>query len=498
MDNFWALPHNLFMDTQANQPTAYRVPEENLSKLQERIAKLAKSAAKLNVPAPAIVLGEVETLNLKDKDGIPYVRVFQHLTLAGMSVVKLNGWTLAAVLEPVVDEDGTSVGNLLRGVPEAPTVPVSYRTAGNNCDHCQTARRRNETFLVVNEAGEWKQIGRQCLRDFLGHVSAERYADWAQMLLDAADFAGISEEDDFGGGSNHVARKWDITEVLSIAAAAIRLTGWRSRKTAELNGSTSTSGNVHDWLTYTGANREKHFEHMLIPNEADTAFAQEVAGWLATLSERNLDNDFMYNLSLLGRVQIVNGKQLGILCAAVNTFAKEKEREINRRKRFEADLNSQFVGEAGKRIVFVATVVYTNTYENQWGVSHLYKMKTPEGNIVSTFASNSLSNFDGSDVVVGNTVKLKGTVKAHEERDGVKQTLFSRVALGIEPTKEQKKAESKVNHIIWKLQTSGTNNVGYDEAKGDAIGIMSDIQRQISEEIFQTAKVSESKIEEAA
>ena len=441
----------------AVSPIQYRVPVENLAQLTGRIQKLAKRAAKFGVEAPGIVLGELEILHLVDKDKVPYIREFQHLTLSGMSVVRLNGWQLAAVLEPVVDEDGNPVGNMLRSVPEAPAVPVQYREAGNNCDHCHTQRRRNETFLVVNESSEWKQIGRQCLRDFLGHVSADNYASWAQMLLDAADFASESEADDYSTNGGRVARKWDITEVLAIAACAIRLSGWCSRKTAEMNGRLSTSGLVGDWLTNTGSKRGKDFEHQLNPSEADNALAQDVVAWLGTLSERDLSNDYIYNLSLLGRAQIVNSRQLGILCAAVSTYAKEVEREINRRKRFEADLNSQFVGVVGTRMTFEnLTLVFRTEFESNFGVTHFMKFKDAAGNVIVYFASSAW------ELEVGGTITLVARVKKHDVRDGVKQTVITRAAVPVPPpTKEQKKA-AKARRYAQRIANRIGRSTDYD------------------------------------
>lgn len=471
----------------------YRVPEENLAKLQTKIAKLAKRATKLGLPAPSIALGEVEIVrHKKEISGVETVRTYQHLTLAGTAIVKLNGWELAAVVSPVADEEGKIAGNILRAVPGASTIPEVYRNVASACDHCKTSRRRLETFLVVNEGGEWKQIGRNCLRDFLGHVSAEAYADYAQLLLDAGDFAEGAESFDLGV---RIETKWDIDDILAHVVSTIRLHGWRSRKTAELNGGTSTSNLVHEWITYTGNDRDKHFEFNLSPTPEDVAKAAEVVAWLATLSERGDLNDYMHNLSLLGRVRVVTGRNLGILAAAVATWAKELEREINRRKRFEADTNSKFVGEVGKRIFFVATLVYTNSYENDWGVSHLYKMKTPEGDIISTFASNQLWTPISGDFKLGETIRLKGTVKKHEERGGVKGTLMTRVVLGIEPTKEQKKTLTKLGKVLFALQTSkistGLTEWEYDNVRGEAIGIISEIKKNVEGEVERTALVKE-------
>ena len=147
------------MENIQQEQTIYRVPEANFPVLAARIAKLAKRATKLNVPAPELTIVDSVT-ETKKRNGVKFTRTYLLVTVAG-EAPKLAGWAFAAVLEAMTDESGVYLGNVLRIVPGfEKSIPEAFRSAGNNCDHCHTERRRNETFVLLNErSAEWKQVG---------------------------------------------------------------------------------------------------------------------------------------------------------------------------------------------------------------------------------------------------------------------------------------------------------------------------------------------------
>lgn len=438
---------------QANEPKIFNVPEENLAVLQERIAKLNKRAKKLGCDFISVnILGSKEVpIRQHDELGfeadriVGYRKVYE-ITVYG-AAPKINGWEFIAVIQPTMDEAGVNLGNILRGVPGAThEVPEAYRKAENHCDHCNTIRRRNETFVLRHDDDTYKQVGRNCLRDFLGHTSPETLAAIAQMLIDAEDFGYASENDGFGGRATP---RYVAEEVLRVAACAIRLNGWRSNKTAREFGSESTSMNVSAWIN-ARADERKKWEKPLIVSDEDKATAAEVVEWLSKLQERTELNDYMYNLSILGQGATFTSKNFGLACSAIPTYLREMEREINRRKQFEDDAKSVHVGTVGVKFEgWTLTLVHTMDFESDWGVSHMYKFKDEAGNVVVWFSSNVYFNdAAGRDINVGDTVVLSGSVKKHETYNGkgrslvgVQQTIVTRCKTY--KSKEQKKAEAK-------------------------------------------------------
>jgi hypothetical protein len=238
-------------------------------------------------------------------------------------------------------------------------------------------------------------------------------------------------------------------EILALAACSVRLNGWRSNKTAREYGTLSTSGEVSNWMFCPAADR-KTWEKPLIVTDEDKATAHEVTEWLATLSARENLNDYMYNLSIIGQGATFTTKNFGLACSAIPTYLREMEREINRRKQFEGDANSQFVSEVGKRTDFMnLTLMFTRDFDGLYGTTHMYKFKDEAGNVIVWFSSNVYFNpATKQDINVGDVVSLTAKVKKHEQyqdRDGkyapVNQTVISRATEY--KTKEQKKAEAK-------------------------------------------------------
>ena len=423
----------------------YQIPEENLSKLTEQIQKLQRRAAKLNVGTIIFTLLDYKEVEYM-KNGFPRIRRIHNVEIEG-AAPKIAGWIFVATLEPVEDEDGKSLGNILRTVPGTDfSIPDRYRNAGNNCDHCHTNRRRNDTFILASDAGvesglikvpEFKQVGRNCLRDFLGHQSPEAYATMAQILIDAAALGELAEDEGFGGGTRQLER-FEAEEFLALAACTIRTYGFRSNKTAQEFGGQSTSSLINEWLNANAETRKKNFKEPLIVNDTDKQQAIEVYVWLQALGQRDTaGNDYLYNLSLLGQGATFTSRNFGLAVSAIPTWAKEQEREINRKKRFAKDLNSQYIGSIGERIVFTATVVYTNVYESDFGKSYFYKMKTDEGNVLGYFASQNMG------WETGIKVTLKGTVKKQQDRQGVKTTTVTRCALFIPKDAEKARRRSR-------------------------------------------------------
>jgi len=449
----------------------YRVPEANLDLLKQRLAKIARHCNRIKVTPPVLTIGQPEDVEYTHRDDIlgdsKRIRRVFPVTLDSTERPKIDGFEFAAVISPVTDEDGKLIGNILRMVPGFNgTLPEHFRQATNHCDHCNTDRRRLETFVIANESG-FKQVGRNCLANYLGLTNPHALAELAQILIDADDLMSMSEDEGFGGG--RVVERFPIDAILNVAASAIRQYGWLSNKAAREFDKTSTSARVSEWVFGSEQSR-KHFEFPLTVTDEDKALALETESWLEGLSIHT-DNDYLYNLALLSQSTSVTSKNFGILVSAINAFSKEKERTIRRNARIEADTKSEFLGVVGERITLEnLTVVYTTTFESQYGVTHFYKMKAGD-NLVVYFASNQM--FEQGQVIPSLTAR----VKAHENREDkynpgvfVKQTVITRASLPKPPkaelTAEQKiakKAIAKLRRVQRKLVMGSV----WDEDSGD-------------------------------
>ncbi|QWY83557.1 hypothetical protein [Rhizobium phage RHph_X2_26] len=83
------------------------------------------------------------------------------------------------------------------------------------------------------------------------------------------------------------------------------------------------------------------------------------------------------------------------------------------------DADSEFVGEVGKRELFAVDIVGVATLASMYGDQYLHFMKDPAGNVLVYKGSAKLGE-------KGAAVRFKATIKQHNERDGIKQTVVSR------------------------------------------------------------------------
>ena len=104
-------------------------------------------------------------------------------------------------------------------------------------------------------------------------------------------------------------------------------------------------------------------------------------------------------------------------------LARAEERVVKaqqrREERVAADREgSRHVGTVGERREFIITVNKVFSFDSVYGMTFINICKDADGNVIVYKGSNSFEE--------GETVRVKATVKAHEERDGVAQTLIAR------------------------------------------------------------------------
>ncbi len=449
----------------------YQIPESNLSTLQFRMAKLVRRCTRIKVEPPVLTVGTFEDIPYKNDAGFDRIRRVYDVTLESAGRPKIDGYEFIGVLSPVSDESGKVLGNVLRAVPGASvTVEQKFRAAADYCDHCKTSRRRLETFIITDGTTQ-RQIGRNCLANYLGLTNPDTLATIAEILIDADELAGMAEGEgeSFGG---RVQERVSLDEVLLVAASAIRLYGWLSNKSAQEFEKTSTSSRVRDWV-FGGPRTREQFEHKLVANDEDKTLAANTYEWLQTLPTDSQD-DYRYNLALLAKSVSVTGKNFGIAVSAINAYSKEKEFEIRRNARIEADSKSEFMGAVGERITIEnALILYTTTFETKYGVTHFFKFKAGD-NVLVYFASNPMWE-QGETIPV-----MTARIKAHENRvdnynpQGVKQTIITRATLPKPPkpelTPEQKiakKAIAKLRKVQRTLPNHGPSVIEQEQTGQD-------------------------------
>jgi len=376
----------------------FDIPVQNIPEMKKRIDKLNAKAEKLDVPKVWVAIGQ--PFPKKEYPG----QIFYPVTVFGEAPI-LKGWIFAGKITHMADVDTPLVNMAGKDIP----IPPQYMEGTAKCDHCGMKRKRTKTFILWNDdAKEWKQVGRNCLEDFLGNDPNK--VVWAMSILaELQEAMGQAEE---MGGSGGAAAVW-IEEYLGAAAMLIRTYGWVSKSKAEGN-QIPTVSRIDNRLF-----DPKSEERRVIGKKIDTAIATEALEWGRALDDD--DNDYFHNLKVAALRQIADERTFGLLASLIPAMQHAQETKIEREIEKQARIKSAHFGTAGKREVFELTLIRRFVREGDYGYTYIQSFVDQDGNQAVWFGSREV------EMQIGETRKLKATIKAHENYKGGSQTVLTRV-----------------------------------------------------------------------
>ena len=148
-------------------------------------------------------------------------------------------------------------------------------------------------------------------------------------------------------------------------------------------------------------------------SDADRTRAAEAMAWAASQG----GNDYLERLAEGAALEVLPPKLLGVMLSLPAAYDRYLANEAKAAAKAAAGAGSEFVGTEGDRAVFTVTI--TDQRHLDWGT--VTEAMDQDGNVMSWF-----TNLDAG---IGDTLTVKGTVKAHREFRGVRQTTINRVAL---------------------------------------------------------------------
>jgi len=393
----------------------YLIPDENLATLRTKIAKLAARSQKLGcAPIELDVMGEFWTRATDASHGLPVsiVRVYHAVEVCGEAPV-YEGWSLAARIENG-EFLGDAVGAIVKTVPgvDLPAHLRADRVDATHCEHCSTNRRRKDTFACSHVDGRWVQVGRQCLRDFLGHASPESLAKGAEHLLDAV---GACEEFEGDCGEPWTAL-YHGESYLSYVAGAIRSCGWVSKAAANERTPATAGIALHEMTRKPNQGRP-----LFSVRDEDCETARAALQWSQAWLAGDGLNDYQLNMRAALGSGVVSHRTMGIVASLIAAHRREIGRALERKR----EAQSVHVGTVKVRREFVLTLVRETGWESDYGYTNLYTFADPDGNCIIWKTGNSL-RADHEPVRQGDTIKVKATVKEHSTYRGVAQTVVTR------------------------------------------------------------------------
>jgi len=398
----------------------FLIPDFNLEYLKGKVAHLNKAATKLKCE-PITVVTASAGISEPDEDGSVYEKLY--VVVRGKAP-RLAGWSFVATLE---HDEGTTIIRRLPTFDEELDLSAYRDASPENCDHCHARRRRNDTYLVQDGDGTIKQVGSNCLTDFLGHKSPQQYARFCESL---ADLLGefTDSEDSSGSGVPRPERRLETKGALAHVACMIRTGGWVSRGKARETGKVSTSEDAERNLVAQARHkRDRDGTPLWVdPSAEDEKLAEEAVAWVRGLSEDELSveggNDYLYNLFTVVNKDSVRARQMGIAASAISAYQRAQEREIKRKAR-EAGRVDAFVGDVGERRPFRFTVERSLFFDSDpqyggYGAYHKHILRDESGATLIWQSTKELEQ--------GATYEGKYTVKKQEETKYGKQTIITR------------------------------------------------------------------------
>jgi hypothetical protein len=406
-----------------------KLPVANYEYLLDKLEKVNRKAVKLGLPPIEIIEGEVETAWKIKKEYIeenrgalfktPWATLFPrdkhpeyweeyqlfNIELRG-EVPYIEGYKFVGVV------DKSTGITMVHG-----DFPEEFRdtTSTEWCDHCHAKRTRNKIIVIQNiESGEYLRIGSTCVADFLPRKYAEDILAGAKWFreLEATLKDYTDEYLDFGKASHFTG----IDAFLARIAAIIRQEG------RFVSMSMANEYNLYATIRayWDSFELSEKLRYDVTVIDEDHKYAEELVKFFTNLDESEYKgNQYLSNLVEIFSRPFVHYRHQGILASAFSAKTRLVDGYEAKAKAEKKAKTSDYVGEIGKREDFVLTLKKIFIFENN---AHYYAddirfqiFEDENGNSIVWKGTAVMEDPETKrNIVEGDTVKLKATVKSHE------------------------------------------------------------------------------------
>ena len=378
-----------------------------LDKLETRINRLANKAEKFGLPPISLTIVSCST-ETKRVNGVDISYPIVTVEISGVDVAPtINGWSFLATIEH------TPAGNIVRSFSDT-DISETYRTADATCEHCNQNRQRNNTYVLMNENGDTKQVGSTCLVDFIGNTDAEKIASFyagisIEAILDELN-SNEEEYDNYGSTSS-----FSIVQFVASVLLAVEELGFYA-------GSDSDNPTKHTAMSILVDGTD-------ISSKMDEA--REVIEAIKNyISSKHRINDYLHNINIILSGDYMEYRHIGFVASTYVLVKKLSEQKIEEGL---PENVSTHVGVVGEKLQNVpVTFVAQHGFETQWGYSSFLKFADSDGNIL-VWKTSSDPTVDGKFIEEGcEYVLIVATIKAHDEFNDKAQTNILRCKLASE------------------------------------------------------------------
>lgn len=316
-------------------------------------------------------------------------------------VLKHDGWTFAGKM--TWDEEAGLITRM------APGQELLERPAAKLCDVCGKERVRTATY-IVQKNNEQKQVGSNCLKRFMGITPGGLW----MMESDLENSLDEMERDSSGlGRLNWRDERSDSVELMALALAISKDRGWVSRAASNTDQEATVD------IMFELLNESKPTNAVILADYRAKAakLKSEAEAIIKEAQEIDGNSEYAENLRVLASAKTVSNANAPLFLSAIGNSQRNKQREVAK----EAQAKSEFIGQPGEKVAdHKVTIEEIKYIPSNYGGKSLVVMVDEDGNRIKTFYSGS------SDPEVGKSYSLSGTIKTHNEWNGVKETLTTR------------------------------------------------------------------------
>ena len=399
----------------------YRILEDNMDRLQKKLTRIRTKCQKYGCDFVYREVGE-EFAEVTTETGAK--ETHKYILVECEGTAKVNGWRFAATLE---HHDN---GNIVRKLIDSVEIPEKYFTCAPGCDHCNAKRHRKDTYVIYNEeTQEFKQVGSSCLCDFTHGFDAEAAAAYIalfdELIKGEAPYAGC-----------HSTSYYEVKEVLRYAFTIVNHLGYKpsdyegsdmNTKWATLSNIRYDNGNIGSLMPATKKEVEE-YRNRFNPDFNSEALLQTVEDAIQFVKDNKEEwNSYMHNLKTLIADEYITYKNFGYMVSLVPTYNKHIQKvteAAERAKKYAVEAAaSEYVGKEKDRITItnIESVTCVYSWESMYGMTLRYKIVDEAGHVFMWDSSTGIRDDEGLEVV-----SIVGTIKKHDEWNGIKQTWLTR------------------------------------------------------------------------
>lgn len=407
--------------------------KDTVQRLRGQVAKINKKLAargagpitmKENGQSMVTVHGRAETMVAVEID-VPKV-------LAGT-------WQVVGVLKSV--EDKTIVHSVAGSA-----IPDRFADGdAATCECCRKKRHRNLTLVLRDSVtGNHAQVGTDCVRQYVGtEVEGETVA---KVILDIlqleSDALASARQFTHGEPCSYTRQGVNLLAYLGHVAQIVLNAGRfvTAAEAVSVHGrSTKQDALVHMQADQPVSDEAQNLafvarQHVIAEGlcgstgDVESDIYDIIVGSVSVLQD--VQSDFIRNLRVVAMSNTVPVDCLGIAAFIVEYYRRHIKDQERKMRLERAARTSTHVGQPGDRLRDLA-LVCTNyrCVEGMQYTTHFFVFDDVKGNTYVWAASNNRC-----DIKAGSAVKLTGTVRAHTEYKGVKQTKLTRCTASVQPS----------------------------------------------------------------